>query len=526
MKKVIFLILFVFTFGIKDILSQVATELVPLSKEEIEKSQIVSGTVQSVPDGKVMACGGPSANDNWASAQTLVVNGGVVAGSSCGTTEPGETLGCNTTGVTVWYNFVATSSTQYVQIALVTGACYFGSSVYSVSTLPNKKCGNLGPISCQSSSSGPATQLYQLTNLTVGATYYIQIVYPSGGVCGSNCTFNIQVTSANPGGTITNPPPLTNCTAPAAGCFFGTPPTVNTVTSTCTSYPLAAAGYSANSVWSNWVQFTSSASWSNFSWQAIITSNCGAGNVVWLNWALYDCSCNQLACGDISTLTGNGLACGTCYRLFYQMELANCSSFTTIWPYQNVPSSPLPCTVLPLNLLYFNVTPNSKNLSAALEWKTASETDIREFRIERSADYVNFKTLASGIPAVGPGYNYSIIDKNLDENQAYYYKLIAINNNGKEDYSKTIVLLPQAKYHDINIVPNPAESSIDVILNETKTYSAVEIYNTLGQKVKSITNGLEGSKFSFDISDLSKGIYFVTVTTLDNEVIAKKLVKE
>jgi hypothetical protein len=532
MKRLIVLLVFGVILGVGDVMSQTTSEIRVLTKDELDASIHVPIDQQNQTEKVMSPCGANAPNDNFANAQNIVVGAAAIQGSVCGTLEPGETYGCVTTpNMSIWYSFVATASTQYVQATLLSGSCYFGCVIYgSLTGVPTSTCAPNGPssqypISCQSGSGGPITQLHQLTGLTVGATYYIQITQNSA--CAQQSIFTLQVTASNPGGTITNPPPLNSCATASPGCYFLTPPLVAaTVTAACQAYSLTGAGYNANSVWWASFQYTNSATVSNVSLQAIITSNCGAGNVSWFNWRLYDCGCNLISCGTINNLTVQGLACGTCYRFEYMMELANCSSFVTIWPYQNIPTVPIPCTVLPLNLIYFNADVDQDKEQVNLTWETASETGIREFRLEKGVDEVNFKPLVSGIPAYGPGYKYSFADRSIDDKKATYYKLIAINTKGAEEYSKIIVLVPQIKHRDINLVPNPASNSVDIVLDESKTYSVIDIYNSLGQKVKSITPELNSTKFSVDLSDLSKGIYFVNVITSDDEVISKKLIKE
>lgn len=506
------------------------SELVPLSPQEQLQASVIPLEAGS-EYAKIMACSGNAPNDNFGSAQSLAVNGGSVAGTTCGTSQAGETSACNAAGnPSVWYSFVATATTAFVKIEYTSGSCFFGSAIYGGSTLPTTACGNAGPISCQSSSGGPLTHLYQLTGLTISATYYIQIIYPAGGPCGSNATFNIGVTTANPGGTITNPPPLTNCNAPGAGCFFNSPPaTVGTVTSACTSYPLAAAGYSANSVWSTVIQFTSSASWSNFSWQAIITSNCSGGNVVWLNWTLYDCSCNQLACGNISTLTGNGLACGTCYRLKYEMELANCSSFTTIWPYQNVPSSPLACSVLPIQLLYFTAFPENEKVN--IEWESVSEINVKAFRLERSDDGINYSILTY-VPATGKkneNQKYNFSDNCCANQETRYYKLTAFDNDETISYEKVIAVTFKGNKEVMKFAPNPANDNFIISFGEEamKLPTKLQIFNSVGKLVKEEEFITDNFFKQINIEELNPGIYFINVVTSESpEGIKYKLVKE
>lgn len=522
-----FLFLFAISYS-----QNISSPIEPLSEQERNASEIIP-SIDNTSHQKVMACAGNASNDNFANAQSLAVNGGSVSGTTCGTMQGGELQGCNTSGsASVWYKFVATSTTHYIKINHTGGGCYFGSSVYGpLAAAPTTSCGGSGPISCQSSSGGPLTHLYHLTNLTIGNTYYIQIVYPAGGPCGSNATFNIGVTTANPGGTITNKPALTTCSSPGSGCFFNSPPTANTVTSTCTSYNLAAAGYSANSVWSTVVQFTSSASWSNFSWQAIITSNCSGGNVVWLNWTLYDCSCNQLACGNIGSLTGSGLACGTCYRLMYQMELANCGSFTTIWPYQNVPSSPTPCTILPIELLYFTATPLENSRKVNVEWVSLSEANVREYRLYRSDDGINFWSLSKERPKGSTETaKYNFEDDCCSGLETRYYKLTAIDDNGSVSFEKTIAITLEGGKEIIKFAPNPVQESFVLTLGEKakNEETILQIYDSYGKLVKEEVFVAANGFKEFNIQELPSGIYFINVITpaSGDELIKYKLIRQ
>lgn len=532
MKKVVFIFfLLIIACNFK---AQISTELRVMTKEELDASlRVPMQPLTELEKVMMPACAGNSPNDNFANAQSLTVNGGLVTGTVCGTLETNEKFGCVTTpNMSIWYKFVATATTHFVQVNYVSGSCFCGVVIYgNLSGVPTSTCMADGPtseypISCQSGAGGPPTQLHQLTNLTIGNTYYIQCTANTACSPTPGTNITIQVTTASPGGSVTNPPKLNSCATASPGCYFSSPPSVATVTAGCTSYSLSGAGFNANSVWQATFQYTNSATVSNVSLQAIITSNCGAGNVSWFNWRLYDCSCNIIACGTLSNLTVAGLGCGTCYRFEYMMELANCSSFTTIWPYQNIPAVPIPCTVLPLNLLYFTADVSKNENVANLEWKTVSEKDIRTFRLERSTDGVNYTTIAKGIDAVGSGYKYTFADRTISEKQMYYYKLVAVNNSGVDDYERVIVLAAQIKHKDINLIPNPASGSVDIVLDGTKIYRSIEIYNTLGQKVKSITPELNLAKFNVDLSDVSKGIYFVNVVTSEDEVISKKLIKE
>ncbi|MBI2966415.1 MAG: hypothetical protein HYY40_01200 [Bacteroidetes bacterium] len=305
--------------------------------------------------------GGPPANDNFSGAITLTVGAGAVAGNTCGATiEASENLDCNNgAGQSVWYKFTATGTTSYVIVDYTGGACYGGSAVWAVSSLPTGSCPHA--LSCQYDWYGPDLTKYQLSTV-VGTTYYIQVIFWPGGGCGSGWCFNVNVQNSNPGGTITNPGPglgqnVGTCSSPIAGCYLQQyAPSVATVTSSCPSY---AVTLGVNMVWTSCYDFTTNNSEGSVDIQNIVQSNCGPGNVIWANWTLYSATgCNQISCGDLNNVTVGGLTCNTTYVICFTFEVPNCTH-TIEYPYLAW-SSPAPpacvppsvtVTITPTNLL-------------------------------------------------------------------------------------------------------------------------------------------------------------------------------
>ena len=126
MNKLILSVLFFFVFGMKTMLSQTTTEMCGMAKEELHALEFATDQVKSdhfENSNKVLmpACIGNAANDNFVNAQLLVVNGGMVAGQTCGTQQVLERTACYAGSATLWYAFVATSSTHYVQVNYLAG---------------------------------------------------------------------------------------------------------------------------------------------------------------------------------------------------------------------------------------------------------------------------------------------------------------------------------------------------------------------------------------------------------------------
>uniref|UniRef100_UPI004049E8FE hypothetical protein n=1 Tax=Flavobacterium sp. TaxID=239 RepID=UPI004049E8FE len=165
------------------------------------------------------------ANDNCAGAVSVPVN----PTRTCASTVSGTLLNATDSGVTgstcggtddddVWYSFVATASTHYIELLNVAGSTTdLYHAVYSGS------CGSLGAaILC----SDPNTST--VTGLTPGNTYYLQI-YSWTSTTGQNSTFDICI-STDPACTGT-PIAGTTTTSPSSG-------------SPGSSYTVSTTGYS------------------------------------------------------------------------------------------------------------------------------------------------------------------------------------------------------------------------------------------------------------------------------------------
>ena len=77
---------------------------------------------------------------------------------------------------------------------------------------------------------------------------------------------------------------------------------------------------------------------------------------------------------------------------------------------------------------------------------------------------------------------------------------------------------------DFVIYPNPTNSLVTISLqNSTENINSITIINILGKKVKEIAN-TTSSEINVDVSNLSKGIYLVEITTESNLKTIKKLV--
>ncbi|OQY40133.1 MAG: hypothetical protein B6226_00455, partial [Candidatus Cloacimonetes bacterium 4572_65] len=209
---------------------------------------------------------------------------------------------------------------------------------------------------------------------------------------------------------------------------------------------------------------------------------------------------------------------------------------------------------LPVELSSFTATASSTTSGSsfvAVTWKTGSESEMIGYNVLRSksnnvdtAFRINQEIIASENLATGS--QYSLIDSEVEENNSYYYWLVAMDlNNQSEMFGPIIatildnngtegIVIPRVTSLD-NIYPNPFNPSASVSFYMDSTDKVkISVYNAKGQFVKQIANDEynEGSHSAvwngkdMNGADCSSGIYFFRMeSSSKTEMIKGLLVK-
>lgn len=150
-------------------------------------------------------------------------------------------------------------------------------------------------------------------------------------------------------------------------------------------------------------------------------------------------------------------------------------------------------------------------------WVTKSETNNDFFTLEYSYNGIDFLELAniegSGTTSFEQTYSYTGKVHNLG--YILYYRLKQTDFNGNFTYSeiKTISIINLE--NNIIIKPNSIEIHI-----ENNEFNSIEMYN---QNMQKVTLQLIDTN-TFDTSNLTRGVYFITVNTV-NGTITKNFIK-
>jgi hypothetical protein len=197
------------------------------------------------------------------------------------------------------------------------------------------------------------------------------------------------------------------------------------------------------------------------------------------------------------------------------------SNFYSVSTHQSATSG------LPAELIHFTAQA-AAHTTAELNWATASETDNSHFVIERSYDARSFIAIdrVAGNGNSSEVLHYAYTDMSIAKGtQVAFYRLHQFDYNGVSEYSdvrRVTFGIDNLDEQSIAIYPNPF--TYDVYINFSTLsggQATITVTNINGQQLlkRSINNTEEIEKV--DLSSLSKGIYFVKVTSDIGTTIVK-----
>jgi hypothetical protein len=183
-------------------------------------------------------------------------------------------------------------------------------------------------------------------------------------------------------------------------------------------------------------------------------------------------------------------------------------------------------THVPVELTSFEAI--ARDGEVLLEWKTASESDVLGFYVERG-DVRSDLIQAAGNSEVENIYTY--VDKSLDNGVSYSYNLITVDMNGKEVVanSEPVSATPMAHVPTAFALhqnyPNPFNPVTEIKYDvPTNAHVTLKVFNVLGAEVATLVDADQNANFytvSWDAKDLASGVYFCTLTAGDFKAVKK-----
>lgn len=179
-----------------------------------------------------------------------------------------------------------------------------------------------------------------------------------------------------------------------------------------------------------------------------------------------------------------------------------------------------PASSLPIKLVSFDGQVYDEQYNI-LSWTTAEEVNTKSFRIDRSADGVNFTTVHIE-DAIGEetGRSYNYLDPLDSEMPIAYYRLVSVDNDNTTEVFKMISIerTYSGKFSS-SLYPNPTEgkTTLEVAIDDGDEV-LIEITNAKGDLVSSSIHQLQQGQNKIDLfsEQFGKGIYFIKLKCLSN----------
>lgn len=175
-------------------------------------------------------------------------------------------------------------------------------------------------------------------------------------------------------------------------------------------------------------------------------------------------------------------------------------------------------TILPVKVTDFAAVKQAD--AVKLSWKTSEEINSKEFIVERSTDGSKFSAIGT-IAAKGVASAYTLTDATpfIGNN---FYRLKMVDKDGKSDYSK-VIKINFSRQLVVRIAPNPANTFINVTIENAQTTATLEIIDANGKLVRQQKLLPATPNVPLSIAGLAKGLYTVKVIS-PAEVATQKLV--
>jgi hypothetical protein len=185
---------------------------------------------------------------------------------------------------------------------------------------------------------------------------------------------------------------------------------------------------------------------------------------------------------------------------------------------------------LPVSLLDFTGVCDGSNI--VLQWRTASETNSKNFIIQKSMNLIDWELLAQ-VQAAGNSnqiLEYAVSDLRIND-ISYYYRIVQIDINGKSQIFDPIAVNCAGNglgENNIHVYPNPTNNdfTVEITVDRAHDQAVISFTDMVGKTMatKNIALAEGKNQFTFSSDKLSPATYNIKVTAGDVLLPVKKLV--
>ena len=170
--------------------------------------------------------------------------------------------------------------------------------------------------------------------------------------------------------------------------------------------------------------------------------------------------------------------------------------------------------IVPVTLVSFNALPN--NNSVEVKWQTTNEINSKNFTIERSSNGTDFTAIGTVTANDNTGVNnYSFNDNDPLVGTSYYRLLI----NDKDGHYKTsqVDAINRSTAGLVSVYPDPAKDFINIEYPVLLQTCVAKLTSAEGKLLGNISLPKGSSETVANISNLSAGVYFISINDGNNE---------
>ncbi len=175
---------------------------------------------------------------------------------------------------------------------------------------------------------------------------------------------------------------------------------------------------------------------------------------------------------------------------------------------------------LPVELVYFRAQQYEAR-EVGLSWYTASEINNAGFMLEHSTTGDNWTELdfvpGKGTTSAAQSYSYM---HQAPSSGINYYRLKQIDLDGSFEYSDIVSAEIGGNTNGMFFSPNPADADASVILHllmENFEEGRLEVFDINGKVI--LSKDIDKTSLPFEITRLSKGIYYTVITYGQNRLV-------
>ncbi|WP_323755535.1 LamG-like jellyroll fold domain-containing protein [Roseivirga sp.] len=167
---------------------------------------------------------------------------------------------------------------------------------------------------------------------------------------------------------------------------------------------------------------------------------------------------------------------------------------------------------LPITLLSFEAVAEEDQI--VLKWTTVREVENSLFRLERSANGIDFEDLGylDGSGTTNDINHYVLRDNN-PLNGKNYYRLIDIDHNGTENASEVIMVSYfENSAIEVKPYPNPIKKgqTLYISLDQAAELGVIRMHQINGTEVQ-IETKRTGNRLAINAAQISKGVHLLTI---------------